>query len=78
MTASAVARALKAAGFITSHLRHREGVRVKSSGSRIYVSADLDDAREAALMADALQEALVARGYTVDREPGAPRMYASR
>ena len=44
----------------------REGLRVSRSFRSVYVTADLDSPRQAAALAIAAREALIAAGYAVE------------
>ena len=79
IVASIVALALRRAGFTTSYLRKREGIRVKQSGGDVRVSVDYDYGaeKEAVEVADELEKALTTAGYRLERKPGEWSMYVT-
>jgi hypothetical protein len=69
ISAQGVSRQLRAAGFLPSPDRRREGVRVrKGFAGAVNVAADLDRPGEANRLADDLAEALRRLGYQVERQ----------
>lgn len=80
MSASSLAGVLKRLGFPTSHVRTREGIRVKGRGStgRVTVAADFDLDSKAIEVAEQIEEALREKGYIVERKPDAWIMHVSK
>ena len=79
MTAPAISRQLRLAGFNPVSTRNREGLRVTSSvwPGRVRVCADVDSDRAARDLAIAARQALKGAGYTVQTTDSPAAFYVT-
>jgi hypothetical protein len=78
MNASTISRHLRSVGFQpmgSANRRTRQGLRVTDGYSGVRVCADLDSDREAADLAIAARQALIAAGYTLNLESDNPAAF---
>jgi phage replication-related protein YjqB (UPF0714/DUF867 family) len=68
-SAQAVSRKLRTLGFVAlgaNASRMREGVRVRQSGNRVYVTADLNDLAAGQKLAEEMAAKLSGAGFSVE------------